>query len=134
MPAFSYADHVVVAVLDERRRLRRAAARDHTELQRVRGIMRMQADRIRELQRDVAMEQERTNALREQLHVANGRLTRVVREVRDRSGGIINECEALIQGVIGANVPGGVPGDGAPGEGGAPSSSSGEESVGSVEN
>ena len=89
--------------------------------------MRMQADRIRELQGDVVMEQERTNALREQLHVANSRLTRVVREVRDQSGGIINECEALIQGVIGANVPGGVPGDVAPSEGGAPSSSCGEE-------
>ena len=64
----------------------------------------------------------------------NNRLTNVVRKVRDCSSNIINECEALIQGVIGANVPGSVPGDRAPGEGGAPSSSSGEESVGSVEN
>ena len=93
----------------------------------------MQADRIRELQGDIAMEQERTNALREQLQVANGHLTRVVREVRDWSDGIINECEALIQGVIGANAPGGVPGGGDPSERDAPSSSFGEESVGPVE-
>ena len=52
--------------------------------------------------------------------MVNGRLTRVVREVRDRSGGIINECEALIQGAIGAHVPGGVSGDGAPSGGGSP--------------
>ena len=55
---YSYADHVVVAVLDERRRLRRAAARDHIEMLRLRGIMRMQADQIGELQGDIAMEQE----------------------------------------------------------------------------
>ena len=80
------------------------------------------------------MEQERTDALREQLHVATDRLTRVVREVCDRSGGIINECEALIQGVIGANVQVEAPGDGTPEEGSTPSSSQGGESVGSIEN
>ena len=54
----SYIDHVVVAVLGERRRLRRAAARDHTEILRLRGIMRMQVDWIGELREDIAMEQE----------------------------------------------------------------------------
>ena len=82
---------MVVAVLDERRRLRRAAAQDHTEILKLKGIMRMQADRIEELHGDIAMEQERTNAHREQLQVANDRLTNVVREVRDRSRGIIAE-------------------------------------------
>ena len=52
--------------------------------------MRIQADRIRELQGDIAIEQERTNAIREQLQIANDCLTRVVREVKDRSGGIID--------------------------------------------
>nr|XP_027120755.1 uncharacterized protein LOC113737780 [Coffea arabica] len=122
---YSYADHVVEAVLAERRRLRCDAARERTETLRLKGIMRMQADRIGELQGDVVMEQERTDALREQLQVVNDRLTRVVREVRDRSGAIIDKCGALIQGVIGANAPGGVPGGGAPGQGGALSSSSG---------
>ena len=131
---YSYADHVVVAVLAERRRLRCAAAREHTKTIRLKGIMRMQADRIGELQGDVAMEQERMNALREQLLVANDRLTRVVREVRDRSGGIINECEALIQGVIGANAQVEAPSDDTPGEGSTPSSSQGGESVASVGN
>ncbi|XP_027156398.1 uncharacterized protein LOC113774129 [Coffea eugenioides] len=55
---------IVNRTLDERRRLRRAAAKDHTEMFRLRGIMRMQADRIGELQGDIAMEQEQTNALR----------------------------------------------------------------------
>ena len=85
-----------MAVLDERRRLRRAATRDHTETLRLRGILRMQADRIGELQGDIAMEQERTNVLREQLQVVNNRLMNVVLKVKDRSSGIINECEALI--------------------------------------
>ena len=94
----------------------------------------MQADRIEELQGDITMEQERTNALREQLQVANDRLTNVVREVRNRSGGIINEYEALVQGVVGASVQVEAPGVGAPGEGNAPSSSHGGESVGSIGN
>ena len=55
----------------------------------------MQADRIQELREDILMEQKRTNAFREQLQAVNGRLTRVVREIRDRA----------LQGVIGANVP-----------------------------
>ena len=92
----SYVDHVVVVVLGEWKRLRRAAARDHTKILRLRGITRMQADRIRELREDIAMEQERTNALREQLQGVNHRLTNVIREVRDRCSGIINECEVLI--------------------------------------
>ena len=104
-------------MLDERRRLRRATARDQTAIARLRGIMRLQVDSIRELQEDVAMEQGRTNALREQLQVVNDRLTRVVREVRDRSRGIIDECEALKQGVIGANAQVEAQGDGATREG-----------------
>ena len=100
---------MVVAVLDERRRLRRAAAQDHTEMLRLRGIMRMQADRIGELQGDIVMEQEQTNALRLQLQVVNDRLTNVVGEVE-------------------------APGVGAPGEGVTPSPSHGGESVGSVGN
>ena len=118
-------NHVVVAVLEQRRRLRRATTRDQTEMLRLRGIMRMQADEIRELQGDIATEEERTDALREQLHVANDRLTMMVREVRDWFEGIINECEALIQGVIGANAPVEGQGNGAPREG---------ESVGLVGN
>ncbi|XP_071939953.1 uncharacterized protein [Coffea arabica] len=104
LPELLYIDRVVVAVLNKRRRLRHATVRDHTEMVRLRDIMRMQADRIRELQENIATEQERMNTLREQLQVVNDRLTRVVQEVRDRSEGIINECEALIQGVIGVNA------------------------------
>ncbi|XP_027157579.1 uncharacterized protein LOC113759210 [Coffea eugenioides] len=63
------------------------------------------------------MEQERTNALREQLQGVNQHLTNVVREVKDRSGGIINECETLIQGVIGANAQVVAPGGDTPSEG-----------------
>ena len=44
------------------------AAQDHIEILRLRGILRMQADRIAELRDDLVMEQERVNALREQLH------------------------------------------------------------------
>ena len=76
------------------------------------------------------MEQERTNTLRKQLQVVNNHLTNAVREVRDCSGGIINECEALIQGVIGANAQVEASSDETPGEGRTHSSSQGGESVG----
>ena len=66
------------------------------------------------------------------MQVVNTRLTNVVREVRDRSGGIINECEALIQGVIGANAQVEAPSSSTHGEGSTPSSSQGGESVASV--
>ena len=69
------------------------------------------------------MEQERTNALREQLQGVNQNLTNIVREVRDCSGGIINECETLIQGVISANAQVVAPSGDAPCEGSTPSSS-----------
>ena len=62
---YSYIDGVVVVVLDEQRRLRRATARDQVEMARLRGVMRMQMNRIREIQGDITMEQERTDALRE---------------------------------------------------------------------
>mgnify|MGYP004712749757 CR=1 FL=1 len=58
----------------------------------------------------------------------------MVREARDRVGGIIDECGVLIQGVIGANAPMENPGDGAPREGNAPSSTHERESVNSVGN
>ena len=87
---------MILAVLDERRRFRRANVRNQTEMARMRGIMKMQADRILEIREDISMEQERTNALREQLQVVNDHLARVVREIRDRVGGIIDECGALI--------------------------------------
>ena len=45
-----------VAVLSEKKRLRSAAVRDHTEGLRLRCILRMQAGRIVELQGDIAME------------------------------------------------------------------------------
>ena len=46
---YSYADHVVLAVLEERGRLRLGRARDQIEMVRMIGIMRMQANRILEL-------------------------------------------------------------------------------------
>ena len=58
----------------------------------------------------------------------------MVREVRDRSSGIINECKALIQGVIGANEQVEASSDETSGEGSTLSSSQEAESVGSVGN
>ena len=92
----------------------------------------MQADGIQELREDVLMEQERMNAFIEQLQAVNGHLTRVVREVRDRVGGIIDECGALLQWVIGANAPVESQGDGAPRVGDTASSTHGRESASSV--
>ena len=68
------------------------------------------------------------------MQVVNDRLIRVVQEVRDWSRGIIDECEALIQGVVGINAPVEVQGNRAPREGDAPSSNHERESVSSVGN
>ena len=46
---YSYINHMIVAVLDKGGSFRRATTRDQTEMVRLSGIMRMQADRIREL-------------------------------------------------------------------------------------
>ncbi|XP_027114459.1 uncharacterized protein [Coffea arabica] len=129
---YLYPDRVVLAIDDERRRLAGANRRARIEIQRMRGIVRMQADRIQELQEDILMEQERTNAYREQLQAVNGRLTRVVREVNDRARSIIDECGALLHEVIDTNVPVGGQGDGARREGDAASSAHENESTGSV--
>ena len=51
---YSYLDHVVLAVLDEKRRLTNASFRDQTEMKRMRGILEMQRDRIQELQEAVS--------------------------------------------------------------------------------
>ena len=59
----------------------------------------------------------------------NHRLTNVIREVRDCSGGIINECEALIHGVIGAKGQVEAPSDDTSGKGSTPNSSQEGESV-----
>mgnify|MGYP004712497763 CR=1 FL=1 len=58
----------------------------------------------------------------------------MVRDIRDRSGGIIDKCEALIQEVINANAPVEVRGDGAPRERDAPSSTHERESISSIGN
>ena len=55
--------------------------------------------RIRELETSVLEEQERTNAFREQVQAANGRLVQVVRDVRDRTDRILTECGAVVEDV-----------------------------------
>ena len=49
---------MIVVVIQKRRRLRHTAVQDHTEILRLRGILRMQGDRIGEVQDNLVMEQE----------------------------------------------------------------------------
>ena len=76
---YSYTKHVVLAVVDERIRLRHANFRDQIEMKRMRSIMEMQSDRIQELQEAVGQEQERMDAMRQQVQVLNERLIRMLR-------------------------------------------------------
>ena len=64
---YSYPDRVVLAIDDERQRLANANNRAQTERERLRVVLRMQGDRIQELETSIREEQERTNALREQV-------------------------------------------------------------------
>ena len=94
---YSYPDLVILAILNERRRLTNAGFRDRTEMERIRGILEIQRDRIPELQEAVSQEQERTNAVHQQMQVVNECLTMVLREVGDRTKGILQECRVLLE-------------------------------------
>ena len=48
------------------------------------AVLKMQEDRIQEIETSILEEQEPTNTLRDQVQEANGRLVQIVREVRDR--------------------------------------------------
>ena len=51
-------------------------------------------------------EQERTNAFREQVQEANGRLVQIERKIRDRTDNILTECGALVEEVVQVNLVG----------------------------
>ena len=44
------------------------------EIERLQAVLKMQEDRIREIETSILEKQERTNTLREQVQEANGRL------------------------------------------------------------
>ena len=77
-----------------------ANRRCQTEIERLQAVLRVQDARIRELEASVLEKQERTNAFREQAQAANGRLVRVVGDVRDRTDRILTECRALVEDVV----------------------------------
>ena len=89
--------------MDERQRLAIANERAHIRMQEMRGVMRMQSDRIRELETNVIDEQKWTSVLHEQLQKTNDRLTRILRQVRDRTEGILAEYEVMIEEVVEVN-------------------------------
>lgn len=97
---YSYPDRVVLALDDERRRLASANRRCQTEIERLRATLRDQEARIRELEASVLEEQQRTDAFHEQAQATTGRLMRVVAAIRDRTGHILTECEALVDDVL----------------------------------
>ena len=70
----------------------------------MRTMLRMQGNRIREVETSSIEEHERTNAFREQTQESNGRLVRVVREVMDRTKSMLTECGVLIEEVIQVNL------------------------------
>ena len=74
---YSYLDRVVLVVVDQRRRLAGANCRAQIDHQRLTAIKNGHAARIRELEENILMEQERTNAFREQLQEVNARLLRL---------------------------------------------------------
>ena len=76
-------DRVVLAIEDEREILASANRSAQTEIEHLRTMLGEQGARIRELETSILKEQEQTNAFQEQAQEANGRLVRVVREVRD---------------------------------------------------
>ena len=64
----------------------------------------MQWDRIQELHVAVSQEQERTDAMHQQVQVVNERLIRVLREIGDRTESILQEYGTLVGEVMDANL------------------------------
>ena len=85
----TYPDHVVLSLYHERRRLTRINRELREEVDRRLAVEEAQTARIRELEAEVRATTER--------------LTRVVRVARDRTGGIVAECEKLIGRVLEAS-------------------------------
>ena len=59
---YSYLDKVVLAIADERSRLANANRETRIEIERLRTVLRMQEDIIREFEASIIEEQEQTNA------------------------------------------------------------------------
>ena len=95
---------MVLTIANKRRRLANANREAETESERLRAVLKMLGDRIREFKASILEKQKRTNAFREQVQEVNGRLIRVVREIRDRTENILTEYVVLIEEVVQVNL------------------------------
>lgn len=82
---FGYPEEVVLAVDDERRRLRKAADRLARQLEEVREIAHEQAMHIRDLEQGLRVEVERTDAIRRQLYDTHQHLFAMKGQLRERA-------------------------------------------------
>ena len=64
----------------------------------------MQSERILEMDTELMAKRERTNTLRKQFQETKNHLAGMVRQVRDRTEGILTEYEVLIEEVVGENL------------------------------
>ena len=81
--------------------MNRIAQEDNRELK---ATVDAQTVRIHELETNVLEEQNRAEALHEQLQEAKHRLVRVVHEIRDRTEGMMAECVTLVEQVVDGKI------------------------------
>ena len=93
---FGYPNTVVFAVVKERKELSKENARLEVETNQLREANKRQAERIRELEYDLAEGQDRVDDLCTQLGEARERMVKRARQLRERAGSILNLCDDLL--------------------------------------
>ena len=93
---YGYPDEVVLAVDDERCYLRRACDHLTRQLEEARERDYWQARRVRDLERSLRDEVERTDALRRQLHDTHQHLFALKGQLRERARSIMMDCKVLL--------------------------------------
>ena len=93
---YAYPNIVVLAVVEERTALAKDNVRLETEVNQLKETIRMQADRIKELEYDMVKGQERVDDLCVQFGEAQERMVKRAMKVRNRAESILNICDDLL--------------------------------------
>ena len=93
---YTYPNTVVLAVVEERKALAKDNARLEAEVNQLKETIKIQADRVKELEYDVVEGQERVDDLCAQLGEAQERMVKGAMKVRNRAALILNICDDLL--------------------------------------
>ena len=93
---YTYPNKAVLAIVKEWKVLARNKARLETEMNQLKETIKMQTDRIKELEYDVVEGRERVDDLCAQLGEAQEHMVKRAMKVRNRVESILNICDSLL--------------------------------------